>query len=334
MNQKTSIEIPTSTILKILGILLLLWFLWYIRNIVILLFIVLVIVAALSPLVKWFVKRKMPRFLAVILIYLTLAVLFSFLVYLIIPPIVAQISELTHNLPNYIEKISPTYYQYREYLPSWQKGLGSISSSLAKLTQSLWSATITLFGGFVSFVTILVLSIYILLDEERIKEGIISLLPIFHKEKILNIATKAGKKVGAWLRTQIILCFIMGVISGIILAILKIPFALTLAVWVGITEIIPTVGPILGAIPAILVAFTVSPLYALIVLLLYIGVQQLESQILVPNIMKKAVGLSPVVIIIALLIGAKLMGITGAVLAIPAAAAISVIIREWRASKT
>ena len=149
------------------------------------------------------------------------------------------------------------------------------------------------------------------------------------QDKIFEVMNKIGFKMGGWLRSQFILMIIVGVADGIILMILGVPYALTLAVWGGLTEVIPYIGPWLGLIPAFIVAFTISPLKGLLIFIAYIIIQQLESQFLVPKIMGKAVGLSPVIIILAILIGAKLMGILGVLIAVPAAAAISVIIQEW-----
>jgi len=333
MNQKTTIEVSTLTILKFFGIAFLLWFLWYIKGILILLFVVMILVAALSPLVEKLYKKKVPRFLSVILIYLVLLLLLASLIYLIVPPVALQVKELTHNAPYYIEKVSPIYYQVQEYLPTFQQSLENIATSLNKLTTNIWSATLTIFGGLLSALTILVLTFYMLVGKETIFNILVSFLPIAHKEKILGIFQKVGLKMGAWLRGQLILCLVIGLATFVILAILGVPYALILAILAGILEIVPTIGPIIAAIPAILLAFAISPLTALIVLLSYFGVQQLECQILVPKIMGKVVGISPVIIILALLIGAKLLGIAGAILAVPIAATLSVAFTEWRANK-
>ena len=253
------------------------------------------------------------------------------MVYLIIPPIAVQVREFALNLPSYIQKISPTIAQYKEYFPALQQGLDKISSSLSQLSTSLIQATLTIFGGLVSFITILVLVFYILVGKEKIGNTLLSLLPLDKKDRVVAIFQKVGQKIGSWVRGQIILCLIIFLITWLILTILGIPYALILALLAGILEIIPTVGPILASIPAILLGFVISPLYALIVALCYFGVQQLENHILVPKIMGKAVGLSPVVVIIALLIGSKLLGIGGAILAVPVAAVLVILLSEWRA---
>jgi len=333
MEQKTTIEISTKTILKIFGIAILFWFLWAIRNILVSLFVVAILVAAFSPLVEKLYKKKVPRFLSVFLIYLILTFLFSMLVYLIVPPIVWQVREFTHNLPLFIQRIALISDQFQEYLPIFQKSLENVAQNLSKLTLNIWSATLTIFGGLVSFLTVLVLTFYILVGKEKIKGILISFVPEKQKEQVVRIFQKVGLKIGAWVRGQIILCLLIGLVSYIILAIFKVPYALILAVIAGVLEIVPNIGPILSGLVAILFALSISPFTALIVGISYLGVQQLESQILVPKIMGKAVGVSPVLVIVALLVGGKLFGVAGAILAIPVAAAIQVVVSEWRTSR-
>jgi len=326
----SKIDISTRTIIKLFGFALLLWFLWAIRDILILLFVVLILVAAFSPTVDYLEKSGLPRLLAVILIYLVLLICLSFLVYLIVPPIVEQVNELTHNLPYYIDKTNVFYSQVKDYLPQFQSGLQNLASALGRFTDNIWSAGLAVFGGIIAFVTVMVLTFYILLEKDGFDSVIVSLIPKEYKGKVLTILHKVGKKMGTWLRGQLLLCLIIAILDFVVFYILNLPFALVLAVLGGILEIIPTIGPILAAIPAIIMALTISPLTAIIVGLALLGIQQLESQILVPKIMGRAMGLSPVIVIIALLIGGKLFGIGGAILAVPAATVLIIIIKEWR----
>ena len=137
--------------------------------------------------------------------------------------------------------------------------------------------------------------------------------------------------MGSWLRGQLLLMFIVGAVNGIGLAILGVPYAFLLGLWAGLTELFPYVGPVAGAIPGVFIAFTaLGPVKALIALIIYIVVQQLESNFLIPKIMGRALGLSPVAVIFALLIGGKLFGFIGLLLAIPVAAVLAVVYEEWR----
>lgn len=327
MENRVKFEISTSAIIKIILAVFVIWFLYAIRDIVVLFFIVLVIVAALGPLVNRMTKY-IPRLLAVIILSILFLGILAAIGYLIIPPVVHQLQLLAINLPEILSRLGPLYQSVQNYITNYQESLLNVSSQLGQVTTNVYSTTIGFVSGLVAFFTILVLSFYMLLEQESLKSFLHQTVPIEHKEKFFDIARKIGGKMGAWLRGQLALMFIIGVLDGIALGVLGIPYALTLAVFGGLTEVIPYIGPWLGLIPAFFVALTISPLTALIVLIAYIVIQQIEAQFLAPKIMGKAVGLSPVIIILALLIGAKLMGILGVLIAVPVAAAIAVLIGE------
>ncbi len=321
-------EISTSTIIKLILAVFAVWFIYAIRDIVVLFFIVLVIVAAFGPIVDWLAKL-MPRVLAVIIFSLVFLSVLGGIGYLIIPPIVHQLQLLAINLPTILSKLGPFYQTIQNSISNYQEGLFNISSQLGRLGSGIYSTTVGFITGVVAFLTILVLAFYMLLEQESLKKFLEQTLPFTQKEKIFEILRKIGGKMGGWLRGQAILMVIIGVLDAVALLALGIPYALVLAVWGAITEVIPYIGPWLGLIPAFLVALTVSPLKALLIFIAYLVIQQLEAQFLAPKVMGKAVGLSPVIIILALLVGAKLMGILGVLIAVPIAAAISVLIQEW-----
>jgi len=325
---RIKIDISTTTVIKIALAIFLVWFLYVIRDIVVLFFIVLVIVAALGPLVDR-MSKHIPRFLSVIILSIVFLGLLGAIGYLIVPPIITQLKTLAINLPIIISKLGPIYQSIQHSIGNYQEGLFNLSSQLGKISSGLYSTTLGFVSGIVAFFTILVLAFYLLLEQDAIKNFLHQTVPGERKEKIFEITKKIGQKMGGWLRGQVLMMLIIGVADSIALVSLGIPYALTLAVWGGITEVIPYIGPWLGLAPALIIAFTISPLKGLLILIAYVIIQQLESQFLVPKILGKAVGLSPVIIILALLIGAKLMGILGVIIAVPVAAALSVFIQEW-----
>ena len=328
MNDKTQIEISFLSIVKVVIVLLGLVFLWQIRDILILFFIVLVIVAALSPVVdKWSIK--MNRIVAVSLIYIIMIAIIGGVSAIVFPPLVEQIQQLAVQLPDYLYKIFPDFGNWREIIIYSQEGLAKTAQEISQFGFKLFSATIGFFGGLIAVFTIIVLTFYLLLEQNGVKKFIFNYLPLENRERVISIAQKIGIKMGGWLRGQLMLGAIIGLIDGIGLGILGVDYALTLGVWAGFTELIPYIGPVLGAIPGVLLAFIESPLLGVLVLAFYVIVQQVEASFLVPKIMQKAVGLSPVIIIIAILIGAKVAGLTGVILSIPVAAIISVIFTEW-----
>jgi predicted PurR-regulated permease PerM len=221
------------------------------------------------------------------------------------------------------------YEFIKGYLPAIQNNLSTVSSAAGNITGGVVSITTNVLGGFVTFIAAIVLFIYLLIDEKALKYFVLSFFPDDHRENMADIFRKVASKVGDWFRGQLLLAFIVGVVSLIGLLIIGVPYALTLAVISGVLDIVPTLGPVIAGVLAAAIALTDSPIKALIVVIFYVIIQQLESNILVPKVMQKAVGLSPVIIIIAILIGARLLGIVGAIIAVPLAASLIVVLSEW-----
>ena len=328
MEQKIKIDVSLVTIFKIAAALLAIYLIYLVRDVLALLFITVIIVAAVSPIIDY-LGKYMKRGLAVSIVFLIVIAAVAGVLYAIIPPLVVQSKQFTQNVPSYINRLTPYYQAARDYLPSLQSSFDKISSSLASASGNIFSATAGIFGGIVSLITVIVLSIYFLLDEKAFKTSFFALVPSEKQDDITDIGRKIVSKVGDWLRGQLVLGLVVGVVDFVGLLIIGIPYALTLGLISAMLEIVPVLGPIISGAIAVIVGLTVSPLKALFVVILYVVVQQLENHILVPQIMKKAVGLSPVIIIIAVVTGAKLLGVAGALLAIPVAAVISVLAQDW-----
>lgn len=330
MNNHTTIDISLKSLFKIMGVLLAFWLLYAIRDIVLLLFLVVIIVMALDPIVdRW--QRLMPRGVAVVILFVILIGVITGIVSLLFPPLISQIGDLATNLPSYahqLELVSNSFNANSD-LDLTQRLLEGVSQQLSNISRGFINTTLGILGGVLSFLTVVILSVYLLLEEKGIRNFFVSLLPLTQKEHITQAVNKVGEKLGAWLRGQLFLMLIIGLATTIWTSLLGLPYALTLGLWAGLTEVIPYLGPILGGIPILLLAFIDSPLKALIALVLIALTQQVESNFIVPKVMQKAVGLSPVIVIIALMIGNKLFGITGTILAVPMAATLFVILQEW-----
>lgn len=326
MGEKIKFDISTWTIIKVFLVAAAFYFLFLIRDIVALIFIVLILVSTFSPVVKsW--QKTIGRLASILLLIIAIVAVLAGIFYIIIPPLVSQTAELANSLPEYIANTN--FDGLRKYTPEIKSGLESLSSNIGSVTTNIYAFTAGLIGGVFTLLMIFVLTFYILLDEDEVKRYISSIFAPQHKEAAVGVINKIASKIGSWFRGQLLLGIVIFVIDYIGLSIIGVPYALVLALIAGILEIIPTVGPIIAGITAALFALTISPWKALFVLIYYFAVQLVENNVLVPKIMQKAVGISPAIIIIAILIGAKLMGIIGAILAIPVAATLSVIIFEW-----
>jgi len=327
--KKVIFEISVMSVVKVVALLFAFYVLYLVRDIVYLLIVVLIISTALEPLVARLATQKIPRALSIIVIYLFILIILSFLLYLIIPPMALQLKELALNVPYYSKRLSD--FTQNAGIQSLQNVLSQLSLTLSSYGGDAIGAVFSIFGGIFSAVTIFVLTFYFLVEENGVRHFLFNLVPVAKQERVAKIIKKVGIKFSHWIRGQLGLMLLMGIIDGILFYILGVPFALTLGVLAGLLEIIPIVGPILSGIVAVIIAFIAGIAFWKILLLvgLLILVQQLENQILVPKIMQKAVGLSPVVVIIALLIGGKLFGIGGAILAVPLAAGIQVVYQEY-----
>lgn len=322
------------SILRVLLVLLLIWFLFIIRDIIAIMFVAIILASALSPLIDSLASRGLPRGLTIGAIYMATIAILGAVVYFIIPPMVGQLKQLADQLPTYFEYFTTLTNNLSSIGPdsvsgSSSQSVSAISNFLNNLSTNIFATTKGFIGGFTGLLTVLVLTLYLLLDEDGIKKFFTALLPIKQKAQIQGIAHKVGMGLGSWFRGQLLLGLMVGILVYVGLVLLNVPYALTLAILAGILELTPIVGPIISAIPAILIALSVSPTSALIVAVFYILIQELENKLLVPKVMQKTVGLHPVTIIIVLLIGAKLMGLMGILLAVPTTSMVYIILKEW-----
>ena len=296
-----------------------------IKGILIAIFISYIIMAAFLPFVEFFQKKRVPRILSVVIPYAIVFAFFTSLVIPLIPFFVSQIQSLFTILPQYFGEAARILGIHIE-----TSQIGSlISSEIGEIGRNALELTSRVFGGVFTTLMIFVVSFYLLLDHDRIKRFIVNLFKTEQHEHILFTMSHIEEKLGGWFRGQVALSLSIGVMTWIGLTFLGVEFALPLALIAGILEIVPTIGPIISAIPAIIVALNTSFNAALIVAVFYIFVQAVENNLLVPRIMQKAVGLHPVVIIIGVIVGSELLGIIGALLAIPFISLILIVFNSF-----
>lgn len=333
-SQVIKLDLTWISLFRVITVCLGLVFVYLIRDIIALIFVVFIIVAALNPPVSW-LEKSMPRTVAVIVIYLLILAALSIISFIVFKPLGHQINLLSNILPETIKTYIPAFETWKnsqtDLTNILQQGLQTFSGKLTNLTGNIFQTISSVFGGFVTAVTVLVLSFYLLLEESRAKHTLDNILPKNQTDRTYKILNKFSEKMGSWFRGQLLLMLIIGVLDYTLLTIFRVDGSLALGFWGGLTEIIPYIGPILGAVPAVLVVWvTQGPLIALVVgLIMLVAIQWLENHLIVPNVMKKAVGLSPVIIILAILIGGKLMGVAGVIISVPLAALVSVVIQEW-----
>ena len=335
-NGKT-IQISTGTILKIAAIVIALILLYNVREIILVLLIAVTFASALEPLVATARRKlKLPRVLTVILVYIFALGLVGLFFYALTPSFVEQFKELAVRYQEFTKSIE----QEQGTLPEFFRRTG-LSTSLGNLFQGFTGVSGSAFGtaigvvtGFLEIISILVISFYLVIEQGAARNTIKQLIPEKHQEKAVRVMSAIQRKLGFWLLGQLILSLSIFLVTYVILSLFNIKLALALAALAGILEIVPYLGPFIASIPAILVAFTQSPALALVVAILYLLIQKTEGYILVPKIMQKTVGIHPLLVLISILIGFKLAGVLGALLAVPVVAAGSVIFEAYVFGRT
>lgn len=303
----SKIEISYKTIVFVVAFLGLVWVIIYIRDILFLLFISFILMSALRPLVEFFEKFRIPRAVSIISVYIIVFGLFGVVFSSLVPAFVVQTSKLISSLPRYLSVVN----QYVNI------DIRSLTSQIAPISENIVKVTFGFFSNILAVMTVLVFTFYLLLERIRLVNYIKAMVDRAHSDTIIKTIENIETNLGNWLRGQLFLMFLIGFITYLGLLFLKVEFALPLAILAGLFEIIPVIGPIVSAVPAVIIAATTSPFLGLSTIALYFIIQQLENQVVVPVVMNRAVGLSPLIIILSLMIGSRLGGIMGAILSIP-----------------
>lgn len=327
------IEISTSTIFRFILIILGLVFLYMISDILLILFFAFIIAAGVEAPVGWMHRKGLKRIFGVIIVYVVAFLVLAGIFYVVIPPFVGQIKALANNLPEISQQLGVSLEAAQAKYSGISNILNNIAHRFEGLGSNIFQTTFNVFGGLFSAIVVLVISFYLAVQERGIKKFLISVTPKDHRDYVVDLVNRIEGKLGAWIRGQLLLMVAVAVLTYIGLSLLGIKYALVLALLAGLLEVVPYIGPIIAAIPAVILAFFQSPFLALIVAIIYYAIQQLENYVLAPQIMKRALGLNPVVIIVALLIGAKISGVIGMIVAVPIAATFSVFLSDIFKSK-
>jgi predicted PurR-regulated permease PerM len=318
------------------------WGLYLVRGVLLLIYMSVLVAVGLAPLAGAIERyrlpgsRRLPRWAAILIIYLCFLGVLVGVGLLVFPPLVAQARELWSALPGMLQRAQQWLIDrgllirelsFREAL---ERAPGTGSDAVGTVIGAVWGFV----GGVFGLVTILILAFYFMLDAERFRHTFVSLFRRVEQPRVEEGCRRISTKVSAWLGGQLLLAGIIGGTAALGLFLMGVPYFYVLALIAGIGEMIPIVGPVIAAIPAIAVAFTVSPTLALGVAIFFFVQQQFENHVLVPKVMERQVGVSAAAVIVALLIGGTLLGIVGAILAVPSVAIVQVIFEELMAEKS
>jgi len=326
MNNGGNINVNITSGAITRGILILSAFvlLYMIRDLVAVVLFSVVVASGVEPAAKWFQRRRIPRVLGVIFVYLIAFLLLGFMFYLVIPPIFSELSDFAESAPSFMDKPFGSG-MITSLLPELPESISQLLFGFAESARGFvggaasgfFQATATMFGGAMSFALIIILSFYLSVQEKGIENFLRIVTPVNKEEYVINLWLRSREKIGGWLKGQVLLGVLIGVLVFLGLTILKVPYALTFALLAAVFELIPIFGPIMASIPPIAIAFLMSPSLGLSVLILYVIIQQFENHLIYPLVVRKTVGVPPIITILALVVGAKLGGFFGILLSIP-----------------
>jgi predicted PurR-regulated permease PerM len=320
--------------------------LFVLKDLVLVLLMSIVVASAVEPGTQWFVRRRVPRLFAVIFIYVAIAVCFAGVIFFLFLPLLSESSDFLRNFPTYFnavnltDKLNNNGFLSSSSLSSFTNSINleEVVSQINHITGSVTSNTVgtvaSFFGGLMSFFLIVVLSFYLAVEEDGVGKFLKAITTIKHEKYVISLWKRSQRKIGLWMQGQLVLAIVVGTLVYLGLLIFSVPNALLLAFLAAAFEIIPLFGPILASIPAIAIGFVNGGIpLAIMVVGLYIIIQQFENQLIYPLVVKKVVGVSPVVSIIALAVGWQLAGLTGLILSVPIAAVIIELFDDFEKDK-
>ncbi len=302
------------------------------RDILIALFLAIVISSALDPIVSWLEKRRIPRLLGTLAIYIVLIFFLALLAYAVVPMALSEFNTLLGSLSKY----SGTLFDFIDtsgFIESVNQALGKITNLLLSGSTSVLEIGSKFLGGITATMSVFVLSFYLTVGKDGVEKFFVTILPSVYENKVISLYRKIKKKIGNWFAGQVVLSLAVGLLVFIGLTILGVRYSLILGILAGIFELVPYVGPIFSGSLAVLVALTDSMPLAFYTLILFIIIQQLENNLLVPAVNNLTTDLQPVVILIALLIGSQVFGLIGLILAVPGAVLFQEVLDDWSVTK-
>jgi predicted PurR-regulated permease PerM len=331
---------PSLTPAALFLVLLLFWIITQVQLVLVLGLLALLLGTILEGPVRFLQKQRFPRPAAILAVYVVILGALALLIVAIAPGISDQVSEFTDDAPGQLRNLRDDWAASDNDLLSGPgvsvvdraiemiEGDEQVNVSQNTIERAIPVVT-NITGGLVSTVTLLVMTFYYLLEKRLLRGLILDALSPRVRDRVDGLWTEVENKVGRWMRGQLLLCLIIGTIATVSYGIIGLDFWPLLGLWAGLTEIIPIIGPWIGGIPAVLIALTMSWQLALTTVIIIVAMQTLENWVLVPRVMKGAVGLTPLTVFVAILAGTQFMGVVGAVLAIPIAATIQVILTDF-----
>ena len=348
-SRQINFNINSGAIVKAIIVVGLFFLLYFLRDIVLVVLAAVLFASAIEPMIRWLKKYGVARALSVVVIYISIGLILAGLFYFLLPTFLNDLSGVLETLPKYLDSVN--FWQpssdnaltnilsdSREAALTPQFSLKELitnfSSALTGTAEGFLQTLSAIFGGVLSFILIIVLSFYLAAQEDGVTKFLKIIVPLRYENYVINLWQRTQKKIGYWMQGQLLLGIIIGILVYLGLTILDIPNAFLLAILAALFEIIPVFGPILSAIPGILVALSLGGVTkGLLVAGFYIIVQQFENHLIYPLVVRKIVGVPPILVILAIIVGAKLAGFLGILLSVPLATALVEYLDDFQKDK-
>ena len=324
-------EISPRSIAWILATIVGVWLFLQLRAIVVLLVVALVFAGTFNPLVEWLERRGIKRLYALTLLFVGLLLATSLLIFLTVPPFLEQLAQIVRDAPGHREQLI-ALLQQRDFTAPLARALqhAGLEQTFSRIENSLVGYTPKALKALAWAVTTLFLSFYLLADGKRMQGAVYAIVPRDYHMRLARILQNLEAIVGGYMRGQLITSAAVGVFTYLLLAICGVPNALSLALFAALVDVIPFIGALLATAPAVLVALSQGLPTGLVVLVALFIYQELENRILVPRVYGRALRLAPATVVLALLAGGLLLGVIGALLALPIAAGLQMMLAELR----
>lgn len=343
MDTPTRIAITTDTFIRALVVGGVALALWKLHELVLLVLTAIVIASAIEPGVAFFVQKRIPRVLAVLGMYVAVFGSLFITVYAFFPPLLDDMQGLVSTVPQYLDTLNlPTSLtsvtesgaatQITEH--SLLSNVFAIRSAFSDTGEGAFRLLSAFFGGIFSFGLVVILSFYFAIQETGIDDFLRIITPAKHEEYVVDLWLRAKKKIGLWMQGQLLSSLIGGVIAYLGLLILGVPYAILLAIFTAAAMLVPIFGSFISAVPSVAIAFSTGGVtLAIIVIGLYFIISQFEAHLIHPLVVNKVVGIPPLLVILALIVGGELAGFLGVVLAIPVAAGLREFLNDFDHAK-
>jgi predicted PurR-regulated permease PerM len=318
MREEKLLDISWESILKILVAVVLLYIIYLIQDVLIWFIFAVITSVLFEPLIDFLQRRRIPRMFSVIIVYLVIFGILGFSIYLIVPILTSEIQQLVKILPQYFEKIAPPLRAlgFRAF-ENIEEFTNLLNKSLEGVASTVFGAVAAIFGGALATFSIFSIALFLSLEEKPIERTLRLIFPKKYEDSLLEVWMRCRGKISGWFLSRILGSIFVGVLSYIAFLVFNTKYPFSLGLLSGILNFLPIVGPVITGTAIFVVTFLQDFWRAIFVLIVFILIQQIENNILLPALTKKLAGLPPVLILLALTIGGILWGIWGAVLAIP-----------------